>query len=233
VLSLALTAQEKIYYNSDWKSVPSAETATYYAEVVRDKDSVNRAKVSWYFISGKKYSEKSYSDYEKGTLEGKLISWFENGQVKVEGMIVNGAFEGELKTYFENGQLKRDDKYAAGKLVSGTCFNRDGKEIPHTDYMIVASFPGGQPGWVNYLQSELKYPKKAIKGGIDGTVIVQFIVSKDGSISDISVNKSVSKELDAEAVRVISVMPNWKPGREDGELVRSYFKQPITFKIER
>lgn len=111
--------------------------------------------------------------------------------------------------------------------------DREGKEIPHTDYQILASFPGGGQGWINYLQSEMKYPKKAIKTGIDGTVFVQFIVSKDGSLSDIIVNKSVSKELDAEAVRVISAMPNWKPAREDGELVRSYFKHPITFKIEK
>ena len=92
-------------------------------------------------------------------------------------------------------------------------------------------FPGGTDALFKFLSSNLKYPDDAKKEGIQGRVICQFVVNKDGSISDIQVLRSVYPSLDREAVRVISIMPRWEPGVQNGEKKRCKFKLPITFKL--
>lgn len=79
----------------------------------------------------------------------------------------------------------------------------------------------------------LKYPEDAVRDGIQGKVMVDFIIEKDGSITDVRVVKGVSEELDAEALRVVSASPKWKAGRVNGERVRSSLTIPVEFKLER
>ena len=95
-----------------------------------------------------------------------------------------------------------------------------------------AQFPGGDKALKSFLFNNLNYPKKAVKKGIQGTVLVEFVVEKEGSISNIRVRKSVSRELDAEAVRVVSIMPKWKPATLKGEIVRSLYRLPIRFALQ-
>ena len=92
-------------------------------------------------------------------------------------------------------------------------------------------FPGGTEALFKFLSSNLKYPSDAKKEDIQGRVICQFTVNKDGSITDIQVLRSVYPSLDREAVRVISIMPRWEPGVQNGEKKRCKFKLPITFKL--
>lgn len=92
-------------------------------------------------------------------------------------------------------------------------------------------YPGGMVEFMKWLTKNLKYPIAAQRQRIQGTCIVQFIVNKDGSISDAKIKKSVSRFCDAEALRVIRMMPNWKPGRMNGEIVRTQFVIPIEFKL--
>lgn len=79
----------------------------------------------------------------------------------------------------------------------------------------------------------LRYPMNAVRDGIQGTVMVRFIIEKDGSISDINVVKGVDEELDAEAVRVIAASPKWKPGKVSGNRVRSILTLPVEFRLEK
>jgi TonB family protein len=76
------------------------------------------------------------------------------------------------------------------------------------------------------------YPDTAIKAGIEGRVVVKFIVTEDGSVTDITISKGVSKEIDEEALRVMRMMPKWKPGRQNGKPVKVYFTLPIQFKLD-
>ena len=93
-------------------------------------------------------------------------------------------------------------------------------------------FPGGENAMYQFLSSNLVYPKAARENGIQGKVFIEFIVEKNGQIDSIRVIRSVSPELDAEAVRVISMMPKWKPGKQKGENVRARFRLPINFQLE-
>lgn len=93
------------------------------------------------------------------------------------------------------------------------------------------SFPGGQEALMKWLQKNLKYPSSAADNGIQGRVLVQFTVNKDGSIVDPKVMKSVDPALDKEAMRVVMAMPKWQPGKQRGKTVRVRFTLPVTFRL--
>lgn len=79
----------------------------------------------------------------------------------------------------------------------------------------------------------LKYPAEAVRDGVQGRVMVEFVINKDGKISDVKVVKGVSEELDAEAVKVIAASPKWKPGKVNGEKVRCSMTIPVEFRLEK
>jgi TonB family protein len=92
-------------------------------------------------------------------------------------------------------------------------------------------YPGGEEEMIKFIQANVAYPETALKLYEQGTVYVQFVVNRDGSISDIVVIKGICDVLDAEAIRVVKLMPNWKPGELDGKLVRVRYVIPINFQI--
>jgi len=93
-------------------------------------------------------------------------------------------------------------------------------------------FPGGDAALMKYIAENIKYPVIAQENGIQGRVICQFVVNKDGSIVDINVVRSVDPSLDKEAIRVIKSMPKWKPGKQRGKAVRVKFTLPIVFRLQ-
>jgi len=96
---------------------------------------------------------------------------------------------------------------------------------------VMPQFPGGQIAMLQYIMENMKYPKQAMKEGIQGRVAVSFIVEKDGSISDVKPILSVHPLLNKEAVRVVKSMPKWTPGKQNGKPVRVRFNLPIMFKL--
>ena len=94
------------------------------------------------------------------------------------------------------------------------------------------SFPGGQGALMSWLSENIKYPVIAAENGVQGRVIVQFVVSKTGSISDVKVVRGVDPSLDREAVRVVSAMPKWTPGRQNGTTVNVRYTLPVTFRLQ-
>lgn len=91
--------------------------------------------------------------------------------------------------------------------------------------------PGGMEGWNNYLKENLTYSEQAKKEGIEGTVIVVFVVNTDGSIQDVDILKGVGAGLDEEAVKVVQNAPRWEPGKQRGREVRTRMRLPIRFKL--
>jgi protein TonB len=100
-----------------------------------------------------------------------------------------------------------------------------------TKVEIESDFPGGMSAWMRYLNRNLRYPQDAIDNEIQGTVVVQFIVDKEGNVSDVEA-VSGAPELRDEAVRVIKKSGKWTPAIQNGRQVKSYKKQPIVFKLE-
>ena len=94
------------------------------------------------------------------------------------------------------------------------------------------SFPGGQGALMSFLNSNIKYPVVAQENGVQGRVIVGFVVERDGSITDVKVMRSVDPSLDREAQRVIKAMPKWKPGKQNGSAVRVKYTVPVVFRLQ-
>ncbi|ULQ50771.1 energy transducer TonB [Flavihumibacter fluvii] len=100
-----------------------------------------------------------------------------------------------------------------------------------TKVEIESDYPGGASAWQRYLNKSLRYPQEAIDNEIQGTIVVQFIVDKEGNVSDVEAI-SGANELREEAVRVIKKSGKWTPAVQNGRQVKSYKKQPITFRLE-
>lgn len=115
---------------------------------------------------------------------------------------------------------------------------RDEMVLPDDDKIYTAvdempEFPGGGKELLPYLSKNIKYPQVAHESGIEGRVIVSFVVEKDGNITNGQVVKSVDPALDQEALRVINTFPAWTPGKHKGEVVRTKYTLPINFQLSK
>ena len=93
-------------------------------------------------------------------------------------------------------------------------------------------YPGGMGALNQWLGSNIKYPVMAAENGIEGRVVVQFVVERDGSVSGVHVVRGVDPSLDKEATRVVSAMPKWIPGKQNGSAVRVKYTVPVTFRLQ-
>ena len=93
-------------------------------------------------------------------------------------------------------------------------------------------FEGGDAALMKYLTDSVKYPELAKKHGVQGRVVIGFIVEKDGSLTNVKVLRAVDRALDAEALRVVMGMPKWIPGRQNEQRVRVKYNVPVSFRLE-
>jgi protein TonB len=108
----------------------------------------------------------------------------------------------------------------------------DDDNITFTKVEVESTFPGGSKAWRDYLSRNIQYPARAIDKRIEGTVMLQFIVCKDGTVCDIEAI-SGPVELQKAAIDLLKNTPKWVPATQNGKVVRSYRKQPITFRLGR
>ena len=94
-----------------------------------------------------------------------------------------------------------------------------------------AEFPGGEGAMLQFINKNLQYPKDAGSAGIQGRVLIDFVVEKDGSLSNFGVLRSPNESLSQEAIRVAQLMPKWKPGEMQGKIVRSRYVLPVQFHL--
>ncbi len=194
----------------------------------------------YYYKNGKLQSELPHSH---GKINGLYKAYYESGELRLSYDYVNGLVDGYVTLYCENKNLERKDKYEKNKFVSGNCYDMNGKEVKHDEYFLES--PSDQvytvvqkmptfPGNLNeYLSQHIKYPKKEQKNNVTGTVYVNFVIEKDGSVSNVKILKGVpgGQGLDMEAFRVVSSLPKWAPGMQNGQAVRVSFNIPIRFTL--
>ena len=129
------------------------------------------------------------------------------------------------------GEFVENHPTAIGSFAEGDIHVTDATEQVFEVVEEMPEFPGGMQAMMEYLAKNIRYPAKAHEANVQGRVITQFTVGKDGAIRDAKVVRSVSPELDAEALRVISAMPNWKPGKQGGKAVATRFTVPVVFRL--
>ena len=153
--------------------------------------------------------------------------------VKTEELVVTEDLIAEkktLKVYLQGkGQVGKDEMVVVGY---GAMEASDANPVFQV-VEVMPEFPGGMAECLKFLGKNIKYPVQSQQAGVQGKVIVQFVVEKDGSVSNPKVVRSIDPDLDGEAVRVISIMPKWKPGMQKGQAVRVKYTVPVTFRLDR
>ena len=143
----------------------------------------------------------------------------------------------ETNTAIGAFDVKGDDD-AAGEVlkVKETIAEPEPPKVEETKVFDVVEempqFPGGSAALFDYLSKNIKYPVVAEENGVQGRVVVTFVVERDGSITDVKVVKSVDPSLDKEAQRVVKSMPHWIPGKQNGSAVRVKYTVPVTFRLQ-
>ena len=117
-------------------------------------------------------------------------------------------------------------------LTAGSLNVSAQEEEPMTQPEIAPEFPGGTVALLSLIQQNIKYPEEAKEQEIQGRVIVQFTIEKDGSVTDVKVVKSVHPLVDEQVVRAVSAMPAWKPGMHEGKPVRVSYSVPFRFRLQ-
>ena len=130
------------------------------------------------------------------------------------------------------GKIEIDNEKRVIKVTQKSLTNNNGTSQVYQIIEEMPEFPGGLDALVTFVSNNLKYPQTAQETGIQGKVHVQFIVEPDGSISNIKISKGIGGGCDEEAIRVVSIMPRWKPGKHEGKFVRVSYILPINFKLK-
>lgn len=174
----------------------------------------------------------------KGTAEGTLtdldgrftLSAPENGTLLI-------AFPDYKPKEIAVGDIQQEMKIKLDpEQTPAVSVTPDGKTSIEEEVFTVVEeqpeFPGGTKALLNYLSKNIKYPTIAQENGIQGRVVLSFIVRKDGSVSDIEIVRGVDPVLDQEAVRVVEAMPKWKPGKQKGVVVNVKYVLPVMFRLQ-
>ena len=131
-----------------------------------------------------------------------------------------------------NSEVGEDDIMPDHEAVVEDIPEEDAKEEEIVAFVEEnAAFPGGDEALTKFLYDNLVYPRAAKDAGIQGKVVVEFVVEKDGRLTNVKVKRSVAPALDDEAIRVVKSMPKWKPGKQRNTTVRSRFTLPINFQL--
>lgn len=151
------------------------------------------------------------------------------------------AHKNEIKSQEEKYSSEaQSDAKKRNQVIEEVKVAFEPKAKPQNDHIIdmamveqKPSFPGGDAALYKWLSNQIMYPSDASEAGIQGKVIVSFVIEKDGSISLAQVVRKKHPSLDAEALRVVKKMPKWTPGRNNGQTVRVKYNLPVTFKLQQ
>ncbi|MBQ1485440.1 MAG: energy transducer TonB [Muribaculaceae bacterium] len=176
-------------------------------------------------LSSVKVTELQIVDDDKVRPEDEILT-----QEEIEE--TNKAFG---QTNVDNGQDERDKfQTAVTDVVVEKPVEKPKEAVVQVFRSVeqMPQFPGGEAALMKYLQSHINYPPMAVENGVQGRVVVQFVVDKTGKVGEVVVVRNVDKDLDKEAVRVCKSLPKFTPGRQNGQAVAVWYTLPVTFKLQ-
>lgn len=196
-----------------------------------------------YTPNGPRIKSLQSRDENGKTWNGRYATYDRKGNIQASGNYKMGNKEGTWYIYTPADRILKEQFYVDGKIVwqkdstrmnaerDSTAKNdsiaRDGKPLVEVE----AAFPGGERGWAQYLNVNMKYPDKAIRNNIKGSVIVLFVVDTTGHIplEQVLLERSVEYSMDKEALQIILSSPAWTPATREGKPLKVYKKQPFVF----
>jgi TonB family protein len=236
------------YYNKDWKKT-AIDSAAYY-RIRKGNGSIFN--ICYYQKNGTIIEQGDYSSLFPEKKHGHFIAYLENGAKLSEYNCVNDTIQGEAVDYYPSGKIKMKYNYL-NNLKDGNSFEylendsllykrifkrgvllsvSAGQSDPYLPLMVVdemPDFPGGDEARIDFLSKNLHYPAYARDEDIEGTVYIEFVVEIDGSLTNIKVKRGIGGGCDEECLRVLKLMPNWKPGKQKGRLARVQYMIPMKF----
>ena len=184
-------------------------------------------------------------NYSMGELHGAQKEYWENGNLKASMNFKNGILEEELTSYYNDGAILRKEIYENGKLLEKTCFTKTGQDTSYFAFFESPRFPGCEDEnkhdvakrtcalqkMYEHIQNNLQYPDAARIYGKQGTVLLNFIVTKDGKLKDPLLLEDISEEVAYECLRLFYRFPDWIPGKKDGIATDIHFEIPLLFQL--
>jgi TonB family protein len=172
--------------------------------------------------------QKVIKEYREANQILQLVEYAGSGVTNPEILIFNEALKSQIKV------LDQSNPWVSPKVGSSNP-NSSGNAGKKEVYDVVETVPipsGGMAGWSNYLSANLGYPTTARRMGVEGTVIVAFVVNTDGTVSDFELLRGIGGGCDEEAIRIVKNSPKWTPGMQDGKVVRTRMRLPINFMLD-
>jgi TonB family protein len=228
----AQTTKDTVYLTSNWESTTLQKAMQIFG--VREIDTNGCGLVTYYTKDGTlKSRQNQFNDHKNG-----LSTWFyEEGFLYTENQYVMDTLNGLQKRFNKSGELIFLAEYDMGKYlqhvsfhpITGLAISKESEIIdgPETE----PTFRGGLRGLQFWISQNVQYPKSAVKGRVQGKVFIEFVVNRDGSLSDIEIHESPFISLSGEAMRLVKSMPKWTPGKMGDEFVRTKVRLPINFTI--
>lgn len=213
VFAFSIYAQnaDTIYFNQVWQETVS-DSAYYY-------------RVQYFNEDDKLFHVRDYYPNDVLQMTGSYVSF--DPQIR----------QGKFFWFYSNGNLRQVTEYNQNEIIDIiTSFDEQGNMIESfawADVDTPPEFPGGLENFLRYIDDNLRYPKKAVKKGIQGRVVVAFVLDKEGKPDRVRVTKSANPMLDSEAIRVIKNSPAWKPSFHQGESVEVSLLIPIDFILRK
>jgi protein TonB len=243
-LAQAYKNEKLIYLDASGNRIKE-KSAVVLEQVIKLEDTL--WEINLYRIGGPRFRTMRCSDPDGNMLNGQSVYYNAIGEIDTVGSYSKNSRVGHWNIYTSKSRLLAQQLYADGQLI----WTKDTLQLQHesdslnalhkvdsskifTKVEIESSFPGGLAGWGKYLQKNLRYPDFAVKYKIQGQVMIAFVVDTEGHIpvNTVRVDRSVEYSLDQEALRIIFVSPEWAPAIQNGRKVKSYKKQPVTFKLQ-
>jgi len=223
------------FLDSTFVVLPSATGARYRRETEwRDSTA---GEVRDYYLSGQLQSRGAYENIRRETIHGAYDTWYTTGQPASHTYSLHGRLEGEQLQYYPDGRLQRRDIFASGQRTSGECFGPTGQ--PMDCLIIIEVMPvyaegdGGSQAIVAAVNRNFRYPRKAVRAGIKGRIIVGFAVNEQGNIVDIHMEKSLDTLTDEAAMQAVQKLKHFRqPGTQNGKPVKVRYNVPITLAIQ-
>jgi periplasmic protein TonB len=235
----AAQINETVIFLNDQGITVKERKATYLQQQFQVSDSL--WEVNLYRLKGPKVLSYQTKD-KQGTIKNGDYTTYHYGFRDTMGRYANNIRIGKWILFSPANtvvkELNYDQGVLAGELDSANWHQKlPFPEIPDstspTDSKVEfeATFKGGQQEWLHYLIHNLHYPERASEGRIQGVVVVGFAVDQQGKISKPQIIRSVEYSLDKESLRLINTSPDWTPAAQNGQFVRSYKYQPISFRV--
>lgn len=231
IIAIWVGVMTKVAIENSMKSKVAIETDVELSKLAQKKEAKVERKEPVKVEQEQKVVEKVKSSVKFTAPEIK-----KDEDVKPEDELKSQDDLAKTNTAIGSFDVKGNDEAAGEVLKAKEVIAEEAPKVEEQKVFDVVeqmpSFPGGTGALFEYLSKHIKYPVVAEENGIQGRVIVTFVVERDGSVTDVRVAKSVDPSLDKEAVRVVSGMPRWIPGKQNGSAVRVKYTVPVTFRLQ-